>query len=500
MPEISGKSYRRRLITAAVVVALIAVAAFPLATQSERSGMYLVFSWLAVVPTVYGLRHSPANLRTQWWLIFSAILLSAVNNTLHLWLPNRGVVDVVASMLLLTAAAGLVIKRGGNDYSGLIDASLAAISLGGLLWVVVLQPRMDANGLTSGEAIALGVIVLVLCGTWGALIRLVETDQDRTRALRLFLAALTFNLAGFVLTGWGGAPARVIGVMSFMVAYIALSVVGFDPSMRRLARPGPPRDERLSSLRLVLLGLALSIPAIVNGFLLLTGARADATVSVLVGVVMVPLVMLRIGLLAKSRDRLAEALAVEADHDPLTGLLNRRAFTEALDRELASPRDCTLIFCDLDDFKEVNDRYGHAAGDRVLVEIAGRLRRSVRAGDHVGRFGGDEFLALLSDCGADRAGALVERVRSALARPFEESLDGVTVGASLGAVVSEAATRDGTEIDDLIRVADEAMYAQKQIVAIDGAAGRGSTVPPRSLSHRGPKALRPEPDGDRRNT
>ncbi|NUO58587.1 MAG: GGDEF domain-containing protein [Hamadaea sp.] len=468
MPEAHRPQHPRWLAAAALVVALCAVAVIPTVPQSTQTGIYLAFSWLAIVPTLYGLRHSPPRLRNQWRLIFAAILLGAAGNTIHLWLPNQGIIDAVASLLLLTAAAGLVIKRGGNDYSGLIDASLAAFSLGGLMWVLILQPRMATSDLNSAEAAALAAIVLLLCGTWGALIRLVETDRNRTRALRLLLVALTFNLAGFVLTGWGGQPARIIAVMSFMVAYIALSVVGFDPSMRRLARPEPQRHDRLSFTRLTLLGLALSVPAIVNAILLAIGKPVDATFSILVGVVMVPLVMLRIGLLAANRDRLAAALAVEADHDPLTGLLNRRAFTEALDRELKSPRDCTLIFCDLDDFKRVNDRFGHAAGDRLLIEIADRLRQSVRADDHVGRFGGDEFLALLRNCGPDRVAGAVERVRSALAQPFEGSLDGVSVGASLGAVVSEAATRDGTDVDDLIRAADEAMYAQKQIVPIKG--------------------------------
>ncbi|NUT18025.1 MAG: GGDEF domain-containing protein [Hamadaea sp.] len=468
MPQANGRNHRRWLAAIVVFVALCAMAAMPLVSHSTQRGIYLAFTWLALVCSFYGLRHSPANLRVQWRLIFAAILLGAAGNTLHIWLPNRGLIDAVASLLLLAAAASLVVKRGGNDYSGLIDASLAAVSLGGLFWVVVLQPRIAKNTLTSAQAATLAVIILLLCGTWGALIRLVETDRLRTRALRLLLVALTFNLAGFVLAGWGGDPARIAAEMSFMLAYISLSVVAFDPSMRRLGRRGPHRDDRLSWPRLALLGMALSVPVIVNAVLLAIGKPVDATVSILVGVVIVPLVMLRIGLLAASRDRLAAALAVEADHDPLTGLLNRRAFTEVLDRELASTRDCTLIFSDLDGFKRVNDRFGHAAGDRLLVEIADRLRRSVRADDPVGRFGGDEFLALLRDCGADRAGAAVERVRAALAEPFEESLDGVSVGASLGAVVSTADTRDGTGVDDLIRAADEAMYAQKQIVAIDG--------------------------------
>ncbi|NUT34122.1 MAG: GGDEF domain-containing protein [Hamadaea sp.] len=395
-------------------------------------------------------------------MILAAIVIGAIANTIHLFRPNTGVLDTTASLLLLLAAVSLVVKRGRNDYSGLIDASLAALALGGLLWVVVLRPRFGLLGTDPVREVTLAVTVLLLSGALGALVRLVETDRRRNRALRLLVVALALNLTGFVLADWGGTPAYDASVMAFMLAYIAVSVVGFDPSMRLLAEPGPPRQERLHPLRLALLGLALTVPAIVNGILVLRGKSVDGAFIVLAGLVMVPLVMLRIGLLAASRDRVEAALLHEASHDPLTGVLNRKAFTERLVEALASARDCTLIFCDLDGFKQVNDQLGHAAGDRLLVEVADRLQQSVRSGDPVGRFGGDEFLALLLDCGESRAAGAVQRVRQALSRPSEVGLDGLVVGVSLGAVVSEAATRQGSGVDDLIRAADEAMYAQKQ--------------------------------------
>jgi diguanylate cyclase (GGDEF)-like protein len=166
-------------------------------------------------------------------------------------------------------------------------------------------------------------------------------------------------------------------------------------------------------------------------------------------------------LLSANRDRLAAALAHEASHDPLTGVLNRRAFTELLGQELRSPYDLTVIFCDIDDFKLINDRLGHVTGDRLLIEIARRIQGSVREQDPVGRFGGDEFLVLLPECGADRAALAVERVHGALTQPLSW-LPGLRLEASLGAVVSEAANRDRVDVDALIRGADEAMYSHKQ--------------------------------------
>ncbi len=454
--------YGRRLAGAALLVALSAIAIIPWASQAVASGIYLAFSWLILVPVLYALRRSPRNIRTQWRLIFLAMALGAVGNTINQGRPGGGgVLDIAASLLLLTAAVSLVVKRGRNDHGGVIDAALASAAIGGLLWLAVLHPRTAGMNLAADQELALGATVLLLCGTLGALIRLVETDRRQTRALRLLLVALALNLAGFVLWARHGSPTREAGVMCFLAAYVALTVVCFDPSMRLLGRPAPPHQERLGPIRLTILGLALSAPALVNAGLSLAGMPVDGLFIVLALLLMVPLVMLRIGLLAANRDRLAAALAHEASHDPLTGALNRRAFTELLAQELLSPHDLTVIFCDIDDFKRVNDRMGHAGGDRLLIEIARRLQSSVREQDTVCRFGGDEFLVLLRECGADRAAEAVNRIHTELTQPLSW-LPGLHPGASLGGVVSEAATRHRVDVDALIRGADEAMYSHKQ--------------------------------------
>src|SRR5207253_11053557 len=107
-----------------------------------------------------------------------------------------------------------------------------------------------------------------------------------------------------------------------------------------------------------------------------------------------------------------------AYHDRLTGLSNRTGFVErlevAVDRARRDHLTTGLLFLDLDRFKVVNDSFGHNMGDRVLVQVAERLRECVREGDTIGRFGGDEFTILIEDVREGRAAALAERVTAVL--------------------------------------------------------------------------------------
>jgi diguanylate cyclase (GGDEF)-like protein/PAS domain S-box-containing protein len=171
------------------------------------------------------------------------------------------------------------------------------------------------------------------------------------------------------------------------------------------------------------------------------------------------------GLLVDTTDRkrLESKLIHDALHDPLTGLANRVLVRDHLERALArqgrTPGRVALLFVDLDDFKRVNDSFGHPAGDDVLCRVAERLVSAVRDGDVVGRQHGDEFAILLGQVGDEaEATATAERILRELRRPIPLGGSAIVVGGSIGIAV---ATGPDTSADELLRQADAAMYAAK---------------------------------------
>ena len=146
--------------------------------------------------------------------------------------------------------------------------------------------------------------------------------------------------------------------------------------------------------------------------------------------------------------------------DPLTGVYNRRALSQRLDEELSRSRrfghPLGLLILDIDYFKQINDRFGHLAGDQVLIGIARFLRQQVRKSDFVARYGGEEFIILLPETGLEGARRFAERLRLAIAElDFEEI---PTPSVSIGVAVS----REDDTPDRLLHRADEALYAAKR--------------------------------------
>ena len=173
---------------------------------------------------------------------------------------------------------------------------------------------------------------------------------------------------------------------------------------------------------------------------------------------------------ATRRHEREEALRYQALHDPLTGLANRALWHDRLTQALArSTRDASfvvLMVLDLDNFKQVNDEFGHRAGDNLLVMLAGELTRMLRAGETVARLGGDEFAIIVEGLvRPDEVAALVSRLQAALEQPFPVGHERRPLQGAFGLAVSVATSTPETLFD----AADRALYANKALRT-----GRGS--------------------------
>ncbi|MES1261065.1 MAG: GGDEF domain-containing protein, partial [Acidobacteriota bacterium] len=171
------------------------------------------------------------------------------------------------------------------------------------------------------------------------------------------------------------------------------------------------------------------------------------------------------------RKRAEDLLSLQARTDALTGLANRREFERQFEDIVRTARDrgtaLTVCVCDLDRFKQVNDQYGHAAGDQVLAAFAGILREHLRKADLPARMGGDEFILALPETGSAEGAEIVERIRKELtARVFEAPSGRFHVSSSFGVAELSDAHADG---DALLAEADRFLYEAK-------AAGRNRTL------------------------
>ncbi|GAA1540755.1 hypothetical protein GCM10009827_070170 [Dactylosporangium maewongense] len=171
-----------------------------------------------------------------------------------------------------------------------------------------------------------------------------------------------------------------------------------------------------------------------------TARRLDGCVQELI------LAVVRVRQVANFGDRWRLRSTVGAHYDLSMALLyNRRS----------DPRDLAVLFLDLDGFKQVNDRLGHAAGDELLVYVAERIRRSLRTGDMAARFGGDEFVVFLAE--AERLDSIADRLRASIAAPYTVAGQLVRIGVSIGCTPCG----DRATADEILSAADTAMYQAK---------------------------------------
>lgn len=172
------------------------------------------------------------------------------------------------------------------------------------------------------------------------------------------------------------------------------------------------------------------------------------------------MVALSVGFILMVNQQLHTMLEYAASHDEMTGARRRSAFLDQLERELQGARrgrHTSLLMIDIDDFKEINDRLGHIAGDQVIVDYARKAMHELRCADLFGRYGGEEFVVLLPDTSVEQACVIANRLRLATGQSTTADMPSYTVSVGVATAV------DGNESSmNLIARADEALYAAKR--------------------------------------
>ncbi|WP_203815861.1 GGDEF domain-containing protein [Paractinoplanes ferrugineus] len=456
-------------------VAGVVVATYLLIPYDIRGIPFLILTISVVPAVIVSLRRAPKGARLAWWVLLASAISYNLGNFVWIWMVTWGGRvsgdGTVADLFLLTGggltlASALVVvrQRGRGDTGGIIDSVITAVALSGLLWDAVMLPAMTAHDLSVTRQAGTFVNVFLMAGALGALVR-VSAVADRRMAPVWLLTAGNFLALMGTVTGTFAFDANGVRAdwtnMVYLGAYATLGCAALHPAVSELAERGPRPVDDLSNGRLTFLGFMLALGPLIGGGRAILGLPTDGVLIALSSAGLVPLVMMRIARLSAARREAERALHRLATSDPLTGLPNRAACVARIDQELRNgPDGLAVLFCDLDGFKPVNDRLGHAAGDDLLVAVAEHLRAGMRDGDLVSRFGGDEFVIICRGPGAVEA--VAERIDGLAARELAAAGERVRIGVSVGVTYA----RPGDDTDDVLTRADLAMYDAKKSKAI----------------------------------
>ncbi|PBS13004.1 hypothetical protein CMZ82_07400 [Lysobacteraceae bacterium NML93-0792] len=368
-------------------------------------------------------------------------------------------------VLLCGALAALVwlVRRGGRtgERRGLREWGIGLV-MQAVAWPLFAVPPTVLGG--GVQALACGLLVAGHASLLRALARGPDARRGALSSLVVYLPALVLPVA--IL--WPGTDARQHIAMFWAAALLSLLLGLWAIGRDR-------RRERRNGAERVVIGIYVGA-GVVCALRLLeqwqqpqSGPAFDAGITpaqqlALAYFLLAPVFATFAFVLAQleRQQRLLEGLAAA---DPLTGLDNRRAFFERVSRRLGTPaRDdalAALLMIDVDGFKPVNDRHGHAVGDRVLGVVAGALRTALQGGDIAGRFGGDEFCMLLVDVSPGEAGRRAERLRAAVAA-HPVRVDGIEVPVTLSIGIAHARPGRDVDLDALLATADRRLYLAKR--------------------------------------
>ena len=457
--------------------ALLLVVAFAASTESERfgddiAGTVVWHSYGAMVALLVwiGAARQPRGARSGWFALAASLTLWVVGDVVWdvlAWsrpLPDvspadlfylSGYLGCLVSLVVLTRQA-----TGTLPTDAVLDGLVAALGVGLVLWVLLIEPAADA-GTPFRQAVLLAyplaAMALLAALAW---MRFHPERSQLPPGLGLFGAAVGMLVVLEPLYSYWdlyGASFDTEPVLDrlYHVSFglMVLSTFRTRPSRHR---PDPRADH---PLRFLVLGAALFCGPVVVAATDTTKVWVALFMAVIAGLVLARFVLLNL-----AWQRAKVDLAHQADHDGLTGLANRRLLADSVAvanrQSTAGDAHVALLYIDLDHFKAINDEHGHAAGDAVLVAIAERLRLAVRPGDLPARLGGDEFVVLCERTPSLRdAKAVAKRLGELAVAPIELE-NGATVSITLSIGIAMAGGVS-TSLDALLRDADAALYEAK---------------------------------------
>lgn len=459
----------------------------------------VIMAW--ITPRLSGLRHG-ASARATAVAVGFQLALSVWNNQLGGAAERYGTPLDVTVRTLLTVASGIAIvtvlalitrrsiRMAGHDMAAVVDATVLSTAMGLLVW----ETLTSWVAPTRTSAIVVSLATAIVVASTAVFVRLLLSPGRNCGAVRLLSVGLllgTVSLVIFSLDAVAGArPRNHWWELPLLLAYATVVAAVLHPSMHDLV-DGRAREALAaeSTVRALVLCAAVVMPAGV------TLARAVAAIddtatdqwatlvslpAALAGVVITVGVAWRLAHLVSERAQAHHMLEHRSRHDDLTGLPNRAFLIErlrdAIDRQRARPATDTggfgLMFLDLDDFKSINDSYGHQAGDVVLINVARRLAGAVRTDDLAGRMAGDEFVLLCGEPSDEASLAgLANRVRATVEAPMPVEFGVVTPRVSIGVIIVDHTLASADDaVSSILRAVDDRMYGSKR-----AARGAGAT-------------------------
>ncbi|MEV0898480.1 bifunctional diguanylate cyclase/phosphodiesterase [Actinoplanes sp. NPDC049802] len=433
----------------------------------------IVFDLVGAVFAVLASRRPGLHPRTRraWrWIAASSVTLSgcsiayAVFAGIQIFPAPGDVLRLLFVPIMLTGLLALPRRAAAGGLArakALLDVGTVVAGGGMVMWYFIIAPTLSGHGLSPAVvagAIAFPIGDLVLL--FGVSLVLVQgADAAVRRPLSLLAAAMLFEIVGNVWLGYLRSHQDFKPLTSWQfgcwaIGHFLIAAAAWEQN-RAASRTAAGLYPEPAVNRMPYLSVLLSLGLLAG----VTVHRADASLTGLV-----------LGVVALTGFVVArQVVALRENHemavtDGLTGLANRLRLHDSLGRALARSarggRPAGVLLADLNGFKEINDTLGHAAGDRMLIEFGGMLRRSVLGYDVVGRLGGDEFAVVLHDIGTRaNAEAVVRRLRQEMELPVMIGDVVVKIRAAVGIAI---ASPGETDVDTLLRQADEAMYEDKR--------------------------------------